>query len=314
MTAHGTRTGTRVFNGLRRYINFRTITRFFMYVFLLDLVFVFIYPFLYMLVTSLKSPADLNDISVEWILNSLHWDNYRLAFTALDYPKRLLNTVFMTVMSLAGHVMACAFVGYGFARFKFRGKNFFFIALILSIIVPTETIIVPLYLFFSKLGWAGTQLPIIAPTFLGFGLKGALFIFIFRQFFLSMPASLEEASLIDGCGPIKTYFKIAFPMAKSSIMVCVVLGMVWHWNDFFEPTIYLGNQDKFYLSVMLPSIYQLMESAGGTAGVSGVTENLYTDAVGMAATALIVLPIFLAYMVLQRQFMEGVERSGLTGE
>lgn len=305
---------TRLLSDARRYINFRTLTRVFMYVFLLDLVFVFIYPFLYMMVTSLKSPADINDISVEWIVNGLHWDNYRLAFTALDYPHRLLNTVFMTVMTLLGHILACSFVGYGFARFKFRGKNFFFIALVLSMIIPTETIIVPLYLLFSKLGWVGTQLPIIAPTFLGFGLKGALFVFIFRQFYLSMPPSLEEAALIDGCGPIRTYFKIAFPMAKSSIMVCTVLGMVWHWNDFFEPTIYLGDQDKFYLSVMLPSIYNLMESMGATAGPSGLSENLYTAAVGMAATALIVLPIFIAYMFLQRQFMEGIERSGITGE
>lgn len=300
--------------GIRRFVNFRSLVRLFMYVFLLDLVFVFLYPFLYMMVTSLKSPGDLNDISVEWILNELHWDNYRLAYTALDYPRRLLNTLLMTVLSLTGHILACSFVGYGFARFRFRGKSFFFIALLLSMIVPTETIIVPLYLFFSKLGWVGTQLPIIAPTYLGFGLKGALFVFIFRQFYLSMPASLEEASLIDGCGPIRTYFKIAFPMAKSSIMVCTVLGMVWHWNDFFEPTIYLGNQDKFYLSVMLPSIYQLMQSAGTASGASGLSESLYNDAVGMAATALIVLPVFIVYMFLQRQFMEGVERSGLTGE
>ncbi len=295
---------------VRRFVNQRTLVRLFMYVFLSGLVFVFIYPFLYMLVTSLKSPADFNDISVEWILNELHWDNYRLAFTALEYPRRLINTLVMTVLCILGHVISCSFAAYGFARFKFHGKGFFFTALILSIIIPTETIIVPLYQVFSKLNWVGTQLPIIVPAFLGFGLKGALFIFIFRQFFLSLPSSLEEAAAIDGCGSVRTFFNIVFPMSKSSIMVCTVLAMVWHWNDFFEPMIYLGNQEKFYLSVVLPSIYQLVE--GVEAG--GMQETLFNDGVAMAATTLIVIPVFIAYMFLQRQFMEGIEHSGITGE
>ena len=301
---------------LRRHVNFRRLLTLCMYLLLLDLVFVFLYPFLYMLVTSFKSQQDLDDVTVTWLLNTIDLSNYKLAFQVLNYPRRLLNTVIAVTLCTVGHVLSCAFIGYGFARYNFRGKNFFFGALLLSMIVPTQTIIVPLYILFSNLGWIGTQLPVILPTYFGFGLKGALFIFIFRQFFLSLPKSLEEAAYIDGCGAIRGYFRIAFPTSRSSVLVCIVLSMVWHWNDFFEPTLYLQEQSKYYLSLVLPTLSNLItNSSSGDLTSSGAgLENLYTDATMMAAVTLTVLPIFVIYMFLQKQFMQGIETSGITGE
>ena len=295
---------------------FQRIITLLMYILLFDLVFVFIYPFLYMIITSLKSPQDLTDISVKWILNVFYIDNYKLAIQVLNYPSRLLNSVLVTSMALVGHVISCAFIGYGFARFKFKGRNFFFASLILYMIVPVQTVIVPVYLIFSKLGWVGTYLPIIAPSFLGFGLMGPLFIFLFRQFFLSLPKSLEEAAYIDGCGPIKTFFKIAFPSSISSILVCIVLGMVWQWNDVFEPSVYLVNQKMFLLPQMLPGLYDLIQQYSTSVDVVGdiASKSSMNEALVMAATTLTVLPILFVYFFLQKRFMESVETSGITGE
>ena len=162
---------------------------------LIGLAFVFIYPFLYMLVTACKSPTDLNDISVTWLINEVQFSNFVTAFKTLDYPTRFLNTVFVVIVSVIGHMLSGAYIGYGFARFQFIFKKFWFALLILAIIIPTETIIVPIYIFFSRLGIMGSYLPIILPCFIGFGLRGALFVFIYNQFFLSLP--LHYTSLLQ---------------------------------------------------------------------------------------------------------------------
>lgn len=294
-----------------RKVTGKLLSRVVMYALLIGLAFVFLYPFLYMLVTSIKSPVDLTDITVNWLVNEVYWENYQLAFDVLNYPRRLFNTCLVALLSVLGHVIACSFIGYGFARFKFRFKSFWFGALVLSIIVPVQTIIVPLYILFVRLGWAGTYLPIIIPCFFGFGLRGALFIFLFRQFFLSLPQALEEAAAIDGCGPIRTYLRVALPNARSSILVCTVLGLVWHWNDVFEPSIYLDKQDTFFLPQMLPLLYDLGSNYG--ARDPSDVASLFNDATAMAATTLVILPLIVFYLLLQGRFMQSFERSGITG-
>ena len=284
----------------------------FLYVLLISLSFVFLYPFLYLLVNSLKSPQDVMDTTVSWFLNNLHWNNYTLAIETLDYPSTLLKTILVVVGCTIGHVFACSFVAYGFARFNVRGKNLFFILLLLSIIVPIQTIIIPEFVLYANLGVTNSYFPLIFPTFLGFGLFGGLFVFVYRQFYLSLPRSLEEAAEIDGCGTLATYFRIVLPSSKSPAMVCLVLSLVWHWNDYFEPLIYISNKDQYLLPMLLPSIYSRMFD--GSSADTATMENAFTLATVMAATSLIVLPLLLAYIFLQKQFVQGVERSGITGE
>ena len=291
------------------------IVKVLLYVLLFDLVYTFLYPFLYMLVTSIKSPEDILDVTVNWIPNTVYFKNYKLSYEILDYPLRFFNTFIVTALATLGHVFSCAYVGYGFARYKFAGKRFAFILLLLSIIVPVQTIIVPRYLLFGALGLSTTSVPLWLPTLFGYGLQGGLFIFIFRQFFLSLPRSLEEAASIDGCGPLGTFFKIALPSSRSSIMVVLVLSIVWHWNDYYEPSIYITTQDKYLLPMMLPELYNLMNGATATAGEAATEiSNVFTEGVAMAATALTVLPIFVIYMFLQKKFVQGIEKSGITGE
>ncbi|MBQ7726692.1 MAG: carbohydrate ABC transporter permease [Clostridia bacterium] len=291
----------------------RIAGRVFLYLLLVNLAFVFLYPFFYMIVTSLKSPADISDITVNWLLNELDFHNYTLSFRLLEYPAALLRTVGLVLACSVGHILSCSFVGYGFARFQFRGKGFFFVLLLMSIIVPMQTIIVPMYMLFAAIGLSSSGLSIILPTWFGFGLSGGLFIFLFRQFYLSLPRSLEEAASIDGCGILQTFFRIALPASRSSLLVCWVLSVVWHWNDYFEPSIYITERSHFLLPMQLPGLYELMKGAGQDL-TTGALDNIYTEGVAMAATTLVILPVLIMYLFLQKQFVLGVERSGITGE
>lgn len=298
----------------------RLIFKIAMYLLLLGLAFVFIYPFLYMIVTSLKSDADLNSLSVQWIPTELKFENYFVAMDILNAKTFLRNSLFVTVLASLGHVIACSFIGYGFARYNFPFKKFLFACVILAFIVPVQTLIIPMYLTYSNLGWLDSYLPLIIPTFFGFGLKGALYIFIFRQFYLTLPRDLENAAKIDGCGFFRTYWKIVFPLAQSTLMVVLVLSVVWHWNDFYEPAIFVSKASLGFLPPRLNSIVaavnalpeQMMELLASLGLQDG--EDTLNNAVVMSGAAMISAPVLIFFAFAQRKFMQGIERTGITGE
>ncbi|HIZ19791.1 MAG TPA: carbohydrate ABC transporter permease [Firmicutes bacterium] len=292
------------------------VVRLLTYLILLDLAYVFLYPFLYMIVTSLKTNADLYDPTVNWIPHTLKFANYTLAYHAIDFSQNIWNSVIYTVFGTLGHVLSCAFIGYGFARYEFRGKKLLFGILLLAIIIPPQAMIVPSYLMYSNMGLLNTYLPVILPTLFGFGLRGGLFVFIFRQFFQSLPKELEEAARIDGCGFMKTYVRIVLPISKAVLLVTLVLSMVWHWNDYYEPQIYASRPGMEPLPVALQTLIPLLESPAAISDLIQKTglvdmEAVVNNAVFMAATFMCILPILVIYAFLQKQFMQGVERTGL---
>ena len=291
----------------------RIVIRIFYYLVLCSLSFVFLYPFITMIVTSFMSDADLINITVKWIPEGLRWSNYKIAIQQLSYKRYLLNSLFISTVGTIGHVLSCSFVGYGFARYKFRLKGLAFAIVILSMLVPIQTIIFPLYMQYSKMGWLDTYLPLLVPTFLGYGLNGAFFIFLFRQFFLGLPKEMEEAARIDGCGALRTFFKIMLPISKSSILVATVLSFVWHWNDYFEPNVYITSLAKQVLPSRLPGLYALLNTEEAMDLVMEEGGFTFNNAMLMAGTFLVILPVLIVYAFLQKKFMEGVERSGLTG-
>ena len=281
-----------------------------MYAVLIELAFVFLYPFVYMIITSLKTYSDLNDITVRWIPKSLHWINYARAYDTLNYLPYFKNSVFVTALCTAGHLLSCSFVAYGFARFRFPFRNVLFGAVLLTFIIPVQTVVIAQYLNFSQLKWIGTYLPLIVPTFFGFGLQGGLFIFIFRQFFLGLPYELEDVARIDGCNSFSMFFRIMFPISKSSILVSAVFSMVWHWNEYYETTLYITKSSKFLLPQILPQLYDfILTKASNYKGIE--MRLIYNDAVVMAATFLVILPLLAVYFVLQKHFATGIERTGL---
>ncbi len=295
------------------------LVRLFTYVFLIAMAFIFLFPFLYMIITSLKTNSDLYDLTVNWIPRTLQWENYVVAVKSLKIDLKpggyMWNSVILTVFPTIGHIISCSLIGYGFARFEFPGKKFLFFIVILAFIVPTQTIIVPLYILFSNLGWLNSFLPMIVPTFFGYGLKGALFIYIFRQFYMGLPKDLENAARIDGCGLFKTYLHIVLPVSSSSFMVTLVLSMVWHWNDFYEPAIYNTKSNLRVVPSLLKTLVNLVNNPNedAFAGLEG-TDIAINNAVLMAGTFVVVLPIIIVFAFLQRRFIEGIEKTGITGE
>ncbi len=308
----------------RKYANIsgvkHIIVRIAMYLLIMGLAFVFLYPFLYMIATSLMSNSDLNSTSVSWLPTEVKFENYAIALQLMDIARFAKNSLFVTVLASFGHIIACSFVGYGFARYNFPGKKILFACVLLAFIVPTQTIIIPLYMTYSNLKWLDTYLPLIVPTFFGFGLRGALYIFLFRQFYLTVPKSLEEAARIDGCGFMMTYWRIVFPLAKATLVVALVLSVVWHWNDFYESSLYISSPSLGFLPPRLTAIISaanaLPEQQAEMLRQLGLQdgEDTLNNAVVMAGALIISAPILVFFAFAQRQFMQGIERTGITGE
>lgn len=286
------------------------ISRILLYFFLLSVSFVFLYPFLRMIVTSVMSYSDLNDPAVTWLPHGIYLKNYSVALSYLDIQIHGVNSLIITLLSTVGHILSCSFVAYGFSRFKFKLKNLFFAIVVFSIIIPPQVLILPQYIYYLKLNFLNTYLPIILPCFLGYGLRGGLYIYIFRQNFMGLPLEIEDAAAVDGYGPIRTYAFIVMPNARNTVLVAFLVSFVWHWNDYYEPSYYLTFQNKLPLPAMLNNVLNA-KSDYYSAMLNGTLDRLVTDGVVMAAIFICTVPLLLLYFVLQNGFMQGLERSGL---
>ena len=278
---------------------FRAATYFILTVF----VFLFVYTFLTMLLNSFKYDFELRDLTKQWVLTRLNFQNYSDAAKHLNYMHSLLNTLLVVVGSTAGHILSCSFIAYGFARFNFRGKTVMFMLVILTMIIPAQLLMMPLYIQFAKLGWIGSFAPIIVPTWFGFGLNGALFIFLFRQQLRSLPVSYEEAAKIEGCGSMRIYWSIIFPMLRGTMLVAGILSAIWHWNDYFEPSAYLTGSRQL-LTQMLSNLNSYVAAQESGLGIA-------VSPIQLAACVLVILPLLILYLVFQRQFIKSVDLSGL---
>lgn len=292
----------------------RKITRLALYLFLFDIAFIFLFPFLHMIVTSLKTNADLYDPTVNWIPRNLKYENYVMAFKGLEYFKFLKNSAIYTVIGTIGHILSCSFIGYGFARYKVPGDKVLFAIVLLAIIIPIQSLIIPYYMLYANLKWLNTFFPIIVPTFFGFGLRGGIFILVFRQFYLSIPRALEDAAKIDGCNFIRVYWNIALPVVKSAFIVTLILSIAWHWNDYYEPMMYNTNSALHTLPTKLNRIKEIVFHPPQDFFVEFNIidqEKVINSAVLMAATFLVLLPVIIVFSFLQKKFMQGIERTGL---
>lgn len=298
----------------------RYIVRTMVYAILFSLAFIFIYPFLYMVVTSVKTNADLNNVTVNWVPTSLYFKNYKYAYEILTYEKHFKNSLLITVVATAGHMLSCAFIGYGLARYKLLGGKLVFFIVILTIIIPVQTLIVPSYLVYTNLKWIDSYLPVLVPTFFGYGLKGPLFIYLFRQFYLGVPKDLENAAKIDGSGYLQTYFRIVMPTAQSAFLVTLLLSIVWHWNDFYEVDIYTSSLSLVTLPAKLNFLVAFVSNPDdNTFHVSSLfdamksldRQGVINNAVLMAGNLLVMLPVIICFVFLQKKFMQGIERTGL---
>lgn len=268
--------------------------------------FVFLYPFLFMISRSLMSYNDIVDATVKWFPKVLSPGNYALAFQTLEVPLTGLNSLIVTLLCTLGHVVACAFIGYGLGRYSYGFTKWIFAFVVLSIIIPAQNLIIPRYIIYSSMEQLlnvkilDTYLPLIVPGL--FRLRPQR-----RPVHLPVPPILPPLSKIHRgsgpyrrAGPVVTFFRIALPTAGSTILVCLVLSIVWHWNDYYEPSIFLTTPKKWLLPQVLPDMFARL-TASSTGDLTASAEaTKYHAGVVMAGTVISVLPLLILYFLLQR--------------
>lgn len=272
--------------------------------------FLYVRPFIDMISTSLKSIGDLIDPVVGIIPRDMTMQNFMDAWRGLEYPKAFITTLFLALVGSVLQVFSCAITGYALARLHFPGKNVFFFLVIVTFLVPPQITVVPLYMIYYKLGWLYTPWVVFVPALLAQGIRGALFIIIFRQFFLTQPKALEEAAKMDGASAFRLFFRIMLPLAKSSALVVFLFSFIWYWNMYYEATLFLS-QGFTPLAIRLDQLELMLQGnqivqVGLDAGKDPISEGPR-----MAAAFLIILPPLFLYMFAQRWFTEGIERTGL---
>lgn len=285
--------------------------------------FVILYPILQKISTAFKDKRDLYSPVVVWIPENFTMSNFLDAIRIMDYWPTLFNTFVLSAMTTLLTAASCALAGYGFARLKFKGSGLLFACVILTILVPPTTILIPIYLNlkdFTLLGLipliAGKSVnllnsywPFILTSLTANSLKAGLYIFIFRQFFRGIPKEVEEAAYIDGAGIGATFTRIMMPNAIPAILTTALFSFVWQWNDSFYTTTYLTSSKV--MSTQLSSLpYNLSIMLGGDPSKA---DPFYLSMVQDTGILLAILPLIIIYLFVQRYFVESIERTGIVG-
>jgi multiple sugar transport system permease protein len=215
--------------------------------------------------------------------------------------------LFIAITTAVLHCISCGLAGYALARLDVPFKKTIFFLVILAFIIPPQVVILPTIMVYTKLGLNGHLLTLILPSIFGFGVKGSLFVIIFRQFFSTQPKALEEAARIDGANALKFYARVMFPLARPAILVVLLFSFVWTWNDTYYPRMFLGASGDMPLALKMSFIDNQL-----TAFIQngGLPEYL-AEPIKMGASFLVILPPLLIYLFAQRYFVESVERTGL---
>ena len=282
-----------------------------LYLLLLAIGFVYLYPLLFMLVTSLKSPSDLLNAMVQWIPTQIYFDNYVRAFHVMNYPKTLVSSILFSVAPSLIQTLVCSLIGYGLARYRFWGKSLLFALILATFIIPAQNTFIPQLLIFKSYGLLGNILCLILPALAGQGLRSAVFILIFYQTYLSLPKVLEEAARLDGASDLRIFLSIAVPGAMPAYIISLIFSIVWYWNETFLTLIFLGGKIQT-LPLKLSQFVWAYENIY-PAGMTSIFDRM-NEAIKMSGTFLVILPLLVMYFLLQRWFVESVERSGITGE
>jgi len=293
------------------------------YILLISLGFVYLYPILDMFITSLMTLPDLLDASVKWIPREITLENYIEAFDVMKVKETLWSTIVGALLPALAQTLVCALTGYGLARYDFPFKKLLLGLILLTFVVPPYVLMVPNYVMFSDYKLIGTLKTLIYPALLGQGTKSAIFVLIFMQFFKQTPLALDEAARVDGASDARIFLGIAVPLAIPAFILCFVFSFVWYWNDTYFTALYLNGTniaDTTKVSTMLLELQNFdamykahVQSVAGW-GASVMGESVANEAIRMAATVLTILPLLLLYFCLQKYFVEGIDKAGITGE
>ncbi|MDY0276673.1 MAG: carbohydrate ABC transporter permease [Acholeplasma sp.] len=279
-----------------------------LYFLLIIIGFVYIFPILNMISYSFQSLEDLLNPMVSKLPTALYFDNYSKAFTTLKYFKTLSNSLLVTLLPAIVQTFVASLVGYGFAKFIFPLKKMWMAFLIATYVIPPQITMIPRYVLFNDMGILAKIWAILLPATFGQGVNSAIFVLIFYQFYKLLPKVLDEAAEIDGASKFYIYFKIAIPLSIPTFITAFLFSFVWYWNETYISGLFLGDSFKT-LQMMLASFVSEY-----TSSIGGGQADYVNEAIKMAATILIILPMLIVYFVLQRWFIEGIDKAGITGE
>lgn len=291
--------------------------------FLVCICFIILYPLLYMVSMAFRSPEDFADVTVIWIPKHLTLDNLRTAIDAAGLRTAMMHTALIALGSTVLQVLMTSLTGYGFARFRFRGRGLLFAFVILTIVIPPQMMNIPNHLLMKELDvfgivrlLTGAPSPVdlldtygsfYLPAVLGQGLRAGLFILVYRQAYAGMPVELEEAAWIDGCGYAKTYLRIMFPNARTTSVVTFLFSLVWYWTDYYMPFTLLS--EKRTLSVLLLDLSSVLSAV-----LPAEQRNAYyLMPMHQAACLFSVAPLLILFLLAQKQFVRAIDRSGIVG-
>lgn len=257
--------------------------------------FLIMIPFYWLVSSALKDSSHVFDIPPQWIPNPIKWSNYPEALKYMNFFGCLKNTCIITFTAMAGQLMSASLVAYGFARMRFPGRDFLFVVLLSTIMLPPQVTLIPVFKIFTSLGWYDTFYPLTVPAFFG---GGVFAIFLLRQYYMTIPIEMDEAAKIDGAGTFGVFTKVILPQAKPALATVAIFSFMAHWNDFLGPLIYLGDPTKRTLALALWAFQ----------GEHATDWNLL-----MAAATVVMLPLLVLFFAAQKHFIQGVVISGVKG-
>jgi ABC-type glycerol-3-phosphate transport system permease component len=272
----------------------RKLQRAFVYVLLAAGTVIFILPFLWMLTTSLKTSRGVLTFPPQFFPTSFEWPNYPEGWSALPFNRFLLNTLLVTTLAVVGNLISCTLPAYAFARLRARGRPIMFAAMLATMAIPAEVTLVPQFILFTELHMVNTYWPLFLPAWFGY----AYFIFLLRQFFMTIPRELDEAARIDGAGDLRILWSIILPLSKPAIAAVTVFAFIGNWNNLIAPLIYLRSQEKYTLALGL-KLFQ------------GQFITQYNQM--MAVSIITLLPIVVLFFIAQKAFVRGITLTGMGG-
>jgi multiple sugar transport system permease protein len=256
----------------------------------------FILPFLWMLSTALKPPDQIFIYPPKWIPDPVRWQNFSEGWTAyLPFSLFLRNTLIITVGNVIGNLLSCSLAAYGFARLRAKGSTVLFVLVLATMMIPQEVTVIPQYVLFTRLGWNNTWLPLMVPAWFGY----PFFIFLLRQFFMTIPRDLDDAARIDGATSWGILFRLIIPLSKPALATVVIFGFIGNWNNFLYPLIYIRDLKKQVLAVGL-NMFR---------GNYGNVDFHYM----MAVSLLVLLPVLIVFFFGQKLFVQGITLTGMKG-
>jgi multiple sugar transport system permease protein len=273
------------------------LRRYGLHVIAILLAIVLMLPFYWAVISSLKMGTEVRQIPLDWWPKIAQWNNYADVWSVRLFPLWVWNSIFLTVVATTGTVVSSSLAGFAFARFQFPGKNLLFTLTLATLLLPAYVLLIPNFMLFWKLGWLNTYLPLTVPFWFG----QAFFIFLFRQFFMTIPIELDEAARIDGASYPRIFWSIMLPLSGPAFATAAIIEGINQWNSFLRPLIVLNQPESFPLSVGLRYF------------VVNPGDNLPKDHLLMAAAVIMTIPVILIFFFGQRSFVRGVVMSGIKG-